>query len=184
MSALSGAGLTPASMRPSRSCRCAWSRVRHGQLQRIELAVVQSCGFHRLPRARFSCLPLAVCLLAVFFNGRTDPAIADRLLDRAGLPVLHWSPYACMPSPLPRWNRWLHMPLASPTMAAFPEFSAGRLPHRVFRGLLSIHSLRPACSRDHLHDPLHRRLRRSRYLLHRYDCYRLERPLPGGTDSH
>src|SRR5262245_46999114 len=31
-----------------------------------------------------------------------------------------------------------------------------------------------------LNDPLHRRLRQSRHLLRRYNCYRLERPLPGG----
>src|ERR1700745_813159 len=45
-------------------------------------------------------------------------------------------------------------------------------------------SLITACMlAESLNDPLHRRLRRSRYLLHRYDCYRLERPLPGRTNS-
>ena len=34
---------------------------------------------------------------------------------------------------------------------------------------------------ESLNDPLHRRLRRSRHLLRPYNCYRLERPLPGGT---
>ena len=32
--------------------------------------------------------------------------------------------------------------------------------------------------------PLHRRLRRFRYLHHRSDCYRLERQLPGGSCTH
>lgn len=45
-----------------------------------------------------------------------------------------------MLSPLPRRNRGVHVSLSSPTVAAFPEISAGRLPHRVFRGLLSVHS--------------------------------------------
>ena len=67
----------------------------------------------------------------------------------SGFPVFHRSPYACMPSPLPRRIRWLHMPPTSPTMAAFPVFRAGRLPHSTFRGLLSVHSLRPACSQSH-----------------------------------
>jgi hypothetical protein len=34
----------------------------------------------------------------------------------------------------------VHISLSSPTMAAFPDFWAGRLPHCVFRGLLSVHS--------------------------------------------
>jgi hypothetical protein len=37
---------------------------------------------------------------------------------------------------------------------------------------------------ESLNDPLHRRLRRSRHLLRRYNCYRPERPLPGGTIPH
>ena len=47
------------------------------------------------------------------------------------------------------------------------------------------HSLafRPACSPSHLRDPLHRRLRRIRYLLRRSDCYRVERLVPG-WESH
>jgi hypothetical protein len=32
------------------------------------------------------------------------------------------------------------MSLSSPKMTAFPVFQAGRLPHRPFRGLLSVHS--------------------------------------------
>jgi hypothetical protein len=45
-----------------------------------------------------------------------------------------------MLSPIPRRNRGVHIALSSPTMAAFPDFWAGRLPHCVFRGLLSVHS--------------------------------------------
>jgi hypothetical protein len=49
----------------------------------------------------------------------------------------------------------------------------------------SAFTLITACTlAESLNDPLHRRLRRSRYLLHLYDCYRLERPLPGRTDSY
>src|SRR5260370_32770675 len=45
-----------------------------------------------------------------------------------------------MLSPIPRRNRGVHISLSSPTMAAFPDLGAGRLPHCVFRGLLSVHS--------------------------------------------
>ncbi len=45
-----------------------------------------------------------------------------------------------MPSPLPRWNRKVHLSLSSSAISAFPEIMAGRLPHHVFRGLLSVHS--------------------------------------------
>ena len=45
-----------------------------------------------------------------------------------------------MPSPLPRRDRWVQALLPSPTTAAFPEIQAGRLPHYLFRGLLSVHS--------------------------------------------
>ena len=39
---------------------------------------------------------------------------------RVGLPVLRASPCTCMPSPLPRRNRWVHLPLGFPAAAAFP----------------------------------------------------------------
>ena len=43
-------------------------------------------------------------------------------------------------------------------------------------------TLRPACSPSHLCDPLHRRLRRFRFLHRRSDCFRVERTqFPGGT---
>ena len=43
-------------------------------------------------------------------------------------------------------------------------------------------TLRPACSPSHLSDPLHRRLRRLRFLHRRSDCFRVERTqFPGGT---
>ena len=45
-----------------------------------------------------------------------------------------------MPSSLPRRNPWVHVSLASPEAAAFPEIQAGRLPHYPFRGLLDVHS--------------------------------------------
>ncbi len=63
-------------------------------------------------------------------------------------------------SPLPRWNRKVHLSLSSSAISAFPEIMAGRLPH---------HASFEACSaRSHLHvtacishqvtfdDPLHR----------------------------
>ena len=56
-----------------------------------------------------------------------------------------------MLSPLPRRDRWVLALLPSPTTAAFPEIQAGRLPHYLFRGLLSVHcTLRPVYSPSRL----------------------------------
>ena len=44
-------------------------------------------------------------------------------------------------------------------------------------------TLRPACSPSHLSDPLHRRLRRFRFLHRRSDRFRVERTVPG-RDFH
>ena len=56
----------------------------------------------------------------------------------------------CMPSSLPRWNRRVHLSLASSATLAFPSYPIGRLPHRRFRGLVERSlALRPASSRDH-----------------------------------
>ena len=56
-----------------------------------------------------------------------------------GLPVFRRFPLPCMPTPLPRRNRWM-LSLSCPTTTAFPENQTGRLPHYPFRGLLSVHS--------------------------------------------
>ena len=65
---------------------------------------------------------------------------------QGGFPCCIDLPLVCMLSPLPRWNRKVHLSLSSFAISAFPEIMAGRLPHHVFRGLLSVHShygLRP-----------------------------------------
>ena len=91
-----------------------------------------------------------------------------------------------MPSPLPRQVRWNLFARTFPSAAAFPNYTVGRLLHYMFRGLLSVHfTLRPACSPSRLSDPLHRRLRRLRFLHRRSDCFRVERTqFPGGTFTH
>jgi len=48
-------------------------------------------------------------------------------LHHVGLPVLHPVPCACMPSPLPRRDRW-RLRSSSPAAAAFPESQAGGSP--------------------------------------------------------
>ena len=77
-----------------------------------------------------------------------------------------------MPSSIPRRTCRSLLSLASSATLAFPVKGAGRRPHRMFRGLIDRSLvLRPASSRDHLSDPFHRRLRRTRCLLRRFDCY-------------
>jgi hypothetical protein len=75
-------------------------------------------------------------------------------------------------------------PLASPTMAAFPEILIGSASALLFsRPAQRSHSLWPASSQIAQGDPLHRRLQPLRYLHDCSDCYRLERQLPDGSDS-
>jgi hypothetical protein len=64
-----------------------------------------------------------------------------------------------------------------PSSCGLPRFCGGSAPtSRISRPARRSLALRPACSRSRLSDPLHRRLRRSRCLHRRSDCYRLERP--------
>ncbi len=64
--------------------------------------------------------------------------------------------------------------------AAFPVPLTGRLPHYPFRGLRGVHSRCGLPARGVAQgNPLHRRLRRLRYLHRRSDCYRPERNLAG-----
>src|SRR5215467_7756947 len=49
-------------------------------------------------------------------------------------------PFARMPSPIPRQDRWNLFARTIPSTSAFPETGAGRLLHQRFRGLLRVHS--------------------------------------------
>src|SRR5215469_8212428 len=81
-----------------------------------------------------------------------------------------------MPSPLPRQVQWSLFARASPLAAAFPCVTVRSAPAIVFSGPAQRSlALRPARSPSHQRDPLHRRLRRLRYLRRRFDCYRVER---------
>ena len=102
-----------------------------------------------------------------------------------GLPVLHTIPLRTCRRHYPGGTVGCSRRSPSPTAAAFPETQAGRLPHCPFRGLLGVHcTLRPARSLSPLRTLFHRKLRLLRCLHRRSDCYRLERPLPGGTCTH
>jgi predicted ATPase len=46
--------------------------------------------------------------------------ITQALDQIATFPVLRRSPCACVPPPIPRWSRWVHVSLTSPVTAAFP----------------------------------------------------------------
>jgi hypothetical protein len=93
-----------------------------------------------------------------------------------GIPVLRLISCAYMPSPLPRQEQQNLIARTVLSSSAFPEIQAGRLLHYLLRGLLSVHSRYGlyAC-RVAQGDPLHRRLRRLRYLRRRFDYYRVER---------
>src|SRR6266403_5727994 len=59
---------------------------------------------------------------------------------RWDFPCCVWSPFACMPSPIPRQVGWNLFARTIPFASAFPIIGAGRLLHHYFRGLLSVHS--------------------------------------------
>ena len=102
-----------------------------------------------------------------------------------GLPVLRTLPLcACC----------RHYPGAAPGRPACslvqsyqpsPEWQSGRPAHRLFRGLLGVHSRYGLHTRavTVIRDPLHRRLQPFRYLHSCSGCFRLER-LPGGAYTH
>jgi hypothetical protein len=93
-----------------------------------------------------------------------------------GAQQLSFFPCAYMPSPLPRQEQQNLIARNVLSPSAFPEIQAGRLLHHLLRGLLSVHSRYGLYARQVAQgDPLHRRLRRFRYLHRRSDCYRVER---------
>src|ERR1035437_3664586 len=59
---------------------------------------------------------------------------------RKGLPVLHRSSSCMHAVAITPVDRKVHLSLSSFAISAFPEIMAGRLPHHVFRGLLSVHA--------------------------------------------
>ncbi len=62
-----------------------------------------------------------------------------RAHHRRGFPCCLRPPLTCMLSPVPRRSRPVRASLASRPLTAFPVTSAGRPPHRLFRGLLGVH---------------------------------------------
>ena len=91
--------------------------------------------------------------------------------------------FACLPSPLPRQVCWNSIRSYCPINGGPPTKHGGRAPALIVsRPAQRSLALRPACSPSHLSDPLHRRLRRFRFLHRRSDCFRVERTqFPGGT---
>ena len=63
---------------------------------------------------------------------------------RRGFPCCLRPPLTGLLSPVPRRSRPVRASLASRPLTAFPVTSAGRPPHRLFRGLLGVHLI-PAC---------------------------------------
>ena len=100
-------------------------------------------------------------------------------LSPLGLPVFRRFPLPCMPTPLPRRNRWM-LSLSCPTAAAFPKNQTGRLPRLFFsRPAQRSLTFRPAWSLSHLKWPVTRVLQSICYLLNRSGCFRPSDRLAG-----
>ena len=87
----------------------------------------------------------------------------------------------CMPSSLPRWIGKPHSSLLVPCRAGLPRMSGGSAstsivsrPHRAFTCVTAYIFAGPPS------DPFHRRLRRIRCLLRRFDCYWASDPSQAG----
>jgi hypothetical protein len=109
----------------------------------------------------------------------------SRATVAGGFPCCIESPCTDMPSPVPRWTRWVkslvgrRIPAGhlSPATTAFPRTQMGRRPRHNLSGPQRKFTCVTACLlAGPPSGPLRRRLRRLRYLHRRSDCYRLERP--------
>ena len=95
---------------------------------------------------------------------------------RWDFPCCQWSPFACMPSPIPRQVGWNFVRSYNSIRFGLPRNRGGSAPALVFsRPAQRLLTLRPACSPSRLCDPLHRRLQQLRCLRRCFDCYRVER---------
>jgi len=93
-----------------------------------------------------------------------------------GLPVLRLVPFAYMPSPLPRQDRWNSIRSYRSTDCGLPLKTGGSaLALVVSRPAQRLLTLWPARSPSRHRDPLHRRLQRLCHLRRCFDCYRVER---------
>jgi len=140
-----------------------------------ELRPLRSTGITRLHRY---CEPLR-------HPGRPGHLLTEFRLrvprpHRWGFPCCVRSPFADMPSPLPRRNRCaisliLHSNVSLPSV---PKVGFRISIFEACSAFTRVTACRFAGSPS---DPFHRRLRLLRYLHNRSDCYWLERELPGGT---
>ena len=102
---------------------------------------------------------------------------------RWGFPCRSSFPWVDMPSPLPRWDRWVRsfgmrgsQPLDIHQRRRPSPFLWRVGSHIIPFEACSAFTHVTACPlAESLNDPFHRRLRRLRYLHRRSDCYRLER---------
>ena len=100
---------------------------------------------------------------------------------RRRFPVLHVHSFDTCHRSLPQWNGKVRLSLLFPCHAGLPRMSGGSAstlivsrPHRAFTCVTAcIFAGSPS-------DPFHRRLRRIRYLLRRFDCYWASDPSQAG----
>ena len=152
------------------------------------------CSFHRLAgsqapslRGRYSassllraCPPPHAAEPArrrVLVGGHTPPPL--------GLPVLRLVSYACMPSPLPRRDRWVLRPLIFPSDVSLPRISGASAPALSFSrpARRSLHVT--ACMFAELPTESFSRSASTHVVtsMRRSERYRLERPV-AGRESH
>ena len=103
----------------------------------------------------------------------------------SGFPCSVRSPCTCMPSPLPRRNRWVHLSLDFPSSGGLPQVAAGSASASLFSrpAQRSLHVTACMLAKSPEVTLYTGVLQPLRYLHDRSDCYRLER-LVAGRESH
>jgi len=87
----------------------------------------------------------------------------------------------CVPSSLPRWSCWVPVALF-PSSGSFPcAIARSASTSLFFEACSTFTHITARTLAESLNDPFHRRLQTARCLPACSDCYRPERPLPGGT---
>ena len=113
-------------------------------------------------------------------NRHPNRAVEAAALVQDGSPPITRNTFPTCHAHYPGGPRWVHVSVASPSRAAFPDIQAGRRPRLHFRGLLRLHSRYGPPDRSAAHRrPLSRGSNPCGYPHEPLVSYRINRQLSG-----